>query len=212
MCSRKKDQKESKKEQTQRFAFENVTYDTRDEVMPNGGTEIPNGRTLVANKGISASQNGSIPYSSPLGGAVGGNRKHGAIFNNAHSVQEGDEKIHIYDHHQNRPVQWPPEPPSGVRLSFRESKTRKGEEDPPYEDLPAGNNYETLPPINIAKEQNINNSNNMATIVAIDPPPPPNMGSRATLQDSLTTPMSRVSVSLNSGLDDELTNITQSMS
>ena len=178
---------------------------------------------MVVNKGISSSQNGQIPYSAPLDGARGGDRKHGAIFNNASSVQENGDKVHIYDHHENRPIAWPPKPPPGGRLSFRESKTRKDQEEAPYEELPDGN-YETLPTEDTDRNQNTNNSNSnvvepeKGTVntfeapVAVDSSAPPSINNRPSLNPSLPTLNPRLSVSLHSGIDGEMTNITHSTS
>ena len=178
---------------------------------------------MVVNKGISSSQNGQIPYSVPLDGARGGDRKAGAIFNDASPVQENGDKVHIYDHHENRPIAWPPKPPPGGRLSFRESKTRKDQEEVPYEELPDGN-YETLPSEDTDRDYNTNNSNsNVAepgkgtfntseAPITVERPPPPSINNRPSLNASLPTLNPRLSVSLHSAIDSEMTNITHSKS
>ena len=98
---------------------------TRTENLANGTAPVANGTSMVVNNGISSSKNGHVPYSSSLDGAMGG-KKHGEIFNTASGGKDKyDEKVHIYNHHENRPVSWPPKPPPGVRLSFRESKSDK---------------------------------------------------------------------------------------
>ena len=177
---------------------------------------------MVVNKGISSSQNSHIPYSAPLDGARGGDRKHGAIFNKASSVHENGDKVHIYDHHENRPIAWPPKPPPGGRLSFRESKTAKDQEETPYEELPDGN-YETLPSEDTDGDDNTNNSNsndvvpkrgtltNFEAPVTDERPPSPSIN-RQSLNASLPTINPRLSVSLHSGIDGEMTNITHSKS
>ena len=178
---------------------------------------------MVVNKGISSSQNGHIPYSAPLDGARGGDRKHGAIFNKASSVHENGDKVHIYDHHENRPIAWPPKPPPGGRLSFRESKTAKDQEETPYEELPDGN-YETLPSEDTDRDDNTNNSNsnvvksekgtvnNFEAPATVESPPPSSINDRQSLTVSLPTINPRLSVSLHSGIDGEMTNITHSTS
>ena len=174
---------------------------------------------MVVNKGISSSQNGQILYSAPLDGARGGDRKHGAIFNNASSVQESGDKVHIYDHHENRPIAWPPKPPPGGRLSFRESKTRNDQEEAPYEELP-DKNYETLPSQDPDRDYNTNNSNsNVAEpetglVNTFEAPvtAPPSINNRPSLNASLPTLNPRLSVSLHNGIDIEMTNITHSKS
>ena len=226
---RKRDQEESRKAQTERFAFENVEYNNTGDMTANGGVPVANGETRVANKGIGSIQNGNVPYSSPLDRAKGAEWKHGAIFNNVSSLpqQEPQETIHVYDHHENRPVEWPPKPPTGVRLSFRKHKNT--DQDPPYEELPTAQRSGESTTDADFEDYNANNnaidesaltissgkSTGQDIAAAGQPPPPPPLPTstrpRPRVNFSFPALDPRNSVSLKSGLnDEEMTNITQS--
>ena len=108
-------------------------------------------------------------------------------------------------------------------MSFRESKTRKDQEEAPCEELP-DKNYETLPSQDPDRDYNTNNSNsNVAepetgpvntfeAPVTVERPLPPSINNRPSLNASLPTLNPRLSVSLHSGIDSEMTNITHSKS
>ncbi len=210
---------EANRRVTDRFTFENITYDLGTQRQANGIAVISNGHFQNGYIANGAVQNGHGPVKSPPDGVRGA---HGPLVSNG-PVQETGEKIHIKDHHQFRPVPMPPNgrPPS-IRLSFRKGNNSEEKNDnyavikKPNDDNDS--NYEELPdqlpnsdsgydsPVT-PKEVDVENDN-LTNTKKTSVPLLPKITSRANLKQQ----DKRLSVNLNTGLDGEPSNLTSSTS